>query len=94
MSKELSYLNIIEANLNEIVSPFSQKLSSEYFAFTPQELKIANLIKDGGQDKDISEILNISLETVKTHRQNIRKKLKIRGKKTNLMTYLLSFTNK
>ncbi|MHA2344138.1 MAG: PAS domain S-box protein, partial [Candidatus Hodarchaeales archaeon] len=69
MSKELSYLNIIEANLNEIVSPFSQKLSSEYFAFTPQELKIANLIKDGNQDKDISEILNISLETVKTHRQ-------------------------
>jgi DNA-binding CsgD family transcriptional regulator len=94
MSKELSYLNIIEANLNEIVSPFSQKLSSEYFGFTPQELKIANLIKDGNQDKNISEILNISLETVKTHRQNIREKLNIRGKKTNLTTYLLSFTNK
>ncbi|MHA2218945.1 MAG: helix-turn-helix transcriptional regulator [Candidatus Hodarchaeales archaeon] len=55
---------------------------------------MANLIKDGNQDKDISEILNISLETVKTHRQNIRKKLNIRGKKTNLTTYLLSFTNK
>jgi DNA-binding CsgD family transcriptional regulator len=67
-------------------------LCSEHLGFTPQELKIANLIKDGNQDKDISEILNISLETVKTHRQNIRKKLNIRGKKTNLTTYLLSFT--
>jgi PAS domain S-box-containing protein len=67
MSKELSYLNIIEANLNEIVSPFSQKLCSEHLGFTPQELKIANLIKDGNQDKDISEILNISLEATFYH---------------------------
>ena len=90
-SKELSYLHILESNLKSIVSPFSHKLSSNYFSLSTQEIKIADLIKDGNQDKNISEVLNISLDTIKTHRQNIRKKLGISGKKTNLRTYLLSF---
>ncbi len=91
-SDELSYLNIIESNLKEIISPFSQKLSSVYMEFTPREIQIANLIKDGSQDKDIMEILNISLDTVKTHRKNIRRKLGIYGKRINLRTKLLSMT--
>jgi PAS domain S-box-containing protein len=92
MSQELAYLNIIESNLNEIVSPFSLRLSSTFLGFTPKEIQISNLVKDGKQDKDMSEILNISLETVKSHRQNIRKKLGIYKKRVNLRTYLLSLT--
>ncbi len=90
MSEELVYLNIIESNIKEIISPFSSKLSFLYLNLTPREIMMANLIKDGKQDKDIMEILNISLETVKSHRQNIRKKLDIYGKRTNLRTKLLS----
>lgn len=90
MSEELVYLNTLESNLIEIVSPFSSKLSFKYLDFTPREILVANLIKDGRQDKDIMGILNISLETVKSHRQNIRKKLGIYGKRTNLRTKLLS----
>jgi DNA-binding CsgD family transcriptional regulator len=90
MSDELDYLNILESNLNEIVSPFSSRLSFRYMDFTPKEILVANLIKDGKQDKDIMEMLNISLGTVKTHRQNIRKKLGISGKRINLRTKLLS----
>lgn len=90
MSKELAYLNILESNLKEIVSPFSAKLSSKYLGFTPKEIQIADLIKEGQKDKDIMEILSLSLETVKTHRQNIRKKLGIYGKRANLRTHLLS----
>lgn len=86
----LSYLNILESNLNEIISPFSAKLSARYLGFTPKEIQIANLIKDGKQDKDIMEILNISKDTAKTHRQNIRKKLGIYGKRTNLRTHLMA----
>lgn len=92
MSEELVYLNLIESNLREIMSPFSSRLSFRYLDFTPREILIANLIKDGKQDKDIVEILNISLETVKSHRQNIRKKLDIYGKRINLRTKLLSLT--
>ncbi len=90
MSEDLVYLNTLESNLKEIVSPFSSRLSFQYLDFTPKEILVANLIKDGKQDKDIMEILNISLETVKSHRQNIRKKLTIYGKRTNLRTKLLS----
>jgi DNA-binding CsgD family transcriptional regulator len=86
------YLNILESNLNEIITPFASKMSSSYIGLTPKEIQIANLIKDGKQDKDIMEILNISLDTVKTHRQNIRKKLGIYGKRINLRTFLLSAT--
>jgi len=90
VSDELAYINIIESNLKDIVSPFSAKLSFQYLDFTPREIMIADLIKDGKQDKDIMEILNVSLDTVKAHRKNIRKKLGINNTKTNLRTKLLS----
>ncbi len=90
MSDELVYISIIESNMNDIVSPFSAKLSFQYMNFTPREIMIADLIKDWKQDKDIMEILNISLDTVKAHRKSIRKKLGINNKKINLRTKLLS----
>jgi len=94
MSEELTYLNILEKNLEEIVSPFSSKLSSAYYGFTPREIMIANLIKDGKQDKDIMELLNISFETVKSHRQNIRKKLGLYSKRINLRSHLMLLDKK
>jgi len=90
MSEELIYLNIIESNLNEIISPFALKLSSNYVGLSPKEIQVADLTKDGKQDKEISELLNISIDTVKFHKKNIRKKLGIYGKRTNLRTYLFS----
>ncbi|HBH61807.1 MAG TPA: hypothetical protein DDX85_08735 [Nitrospiraceae bacterium] len=90
MSEELAYLNILESNLNEIISPFALKLSSNYLGITPKEIQIADLTRDGKQDKEISELLNISIYTVNFHKKNIRKKLGIYGKRTNLRTYLLS----
>jgi PAS domain S-box-containing protein len=83
------YINILESNLHEIMSAFSQKLSSKYFGFTPKEIQVANLIREGRQSKDIAGMLNLSFETVNCHRQNIRKKLGIQHKKTNLRSYLL-----
>lgn len=88
-NNELTYLKIIESNLNEIVSPFSSKLYTKHFALTQREIQIADLIRDGKQDKEITDILNISLETVRTHRKNIRKKLGIYSKRTNLRTHLV-----
>jgi PAS domain S-box-containing protein len=92
MSDELVYLNILESNMKEIISPFSICFSSNYLNLTPREILIADLIKDGKQDKEITEILNISLDTVKSHRKNLRKKLGIVGKKTNLRSHLLAFS--
>jgi DNA-binding CsgD family transcriptional regulator len=36
--------------------------------------------------------LNLSFETVQTHRKNIRKKLELKGSKVNLHTFLANRT--
>jgi PAS domain S-box-containing protein len=54
------------------------------------EMRIAALIKNGMSSQKIADILNISLETVKTHRKKIRRKLDIRNSSANLTSYLQS----
>ncbi len=84
------YLEIIESNLNDIISPFIQGMSFEMLKLTPSEIQIANLIKQGKGSKEIATTLNLSSRTIDFHRDNIRKKFNINGKKINLRTYLLS----
>lgn len=53
---------------------------------TPTEVRIARLIKAGMGTQKISEILEISAQTVAWHRKNIRKKIGVTGSRTrNLM---------
>jgi PAS domain S-box-containing protein len=88
--KERAYLSIIESNLKDIISPFARSLTGKYLGFTPTEIQVANLIKQGKTTKDIAELSNLSARTIEFHRDNIRTKLGIKNKKINLRTYLLS----
>jgi len=83
-------LDVLEANLNNIVSPFSSRLTSKSLNLTPAELEIANLIREGKTSKEIAGMRNLSSRTVETHRDNIRKKMGLKNSKQNLRTYLLS----
>ena len=85
-----TYLDILETNLNDIVSPFSRNLYLRYYNLTPSEMQIAALIRDGKTTKQIANLLNLSTRTVDTHRLRIRTKLGIRNKKSNLRSHLLS----
>ena len=85
-----TYLGILETNLKNILSPFVQKLSSTFAQFTPTEIRVANLIREGKTIKEIAGILGVSGNAINHHRQNIRNKLGINKQKTNLRTYLMS----
>lgn len=89
---QATHLEIIEAHLKDIISPFLRKLTTEHFDLTPREIQIASLVKEGKTTKEITELLNISATAVDFHRKNIRLKLGIKNNKTNLRSFLLSLS--
>jgi DNA-binding NarL/FixJ family response regulator len=85
-------VNVIKSNLEQITSSFSQSLSLGFPRLTPREIQIADLVRSGRTNKEIAELLSISRRTVESYRDKLRFKLKIKNKKTNLRSYLLSRT--
>jgi FixJ family two-component response regulator len=58
------------------------------------ELRIASLIKGGLTSEEIARQLHISSSTVRTHRKNIRKKLRINNAGYSLRNFLISKSGK
>jgi len=87
-----TFVEIAESNLNDIMSPFLQKITSRYRNFTPKEIQVASLIKEGKRTKEIAQILGISKSAIDLHRNSIRNKLGLINKKTNLRSYLMSLS--
>ncbi|MCI5158066.1 MAG: response regulator [Candidatus Electrothrix sp. AUS1_2] len=78
----------IRTNLLGLSSPVTGEDTAAYTLLTPGELRILNLIRQGRSTKEIADFLNISPQTVATHRKKIRKKLRISGKKINLTSFV------
>ena len=89
-TRTLAHLKILESNLKDITSSFSQKISSQYLSLTAKEIQIANFVKEGRSSKDIAELMIISERTIDFHRKNIRSKLGLKNKKGNLRSCLLN----
>ncbi len=85
-----AFLGILKSNLNDMISPFSRKLSATYMQLTPKEIQVAKLIRDHKATKEIAGILTISESSVQFHRHNMRRKLGLVEKKVNLKSYLQS----
>ncbi len=91
-SKQLqSEFRLLETSLNDLVAPFARQISSDYFGLTPNEIKVALLIKQGMTTKEIARELNLSVNTIMTHRYKIRSKLGIKNQTKNLQVYLNQF---
>ena len=91
--QQREFLIIINSNLKDIISPFGRTLSLSFLKLTPREIYIANLIREGKTTKEIAELMHVSVRTVDSHRDNIRKKLGLKSKKANLRSHLLAIKN-
>ncbi len=86
--KEYPVIELLEQELNDIVSSFSKKLSQPMAGLTPMETQVASMVKQGKSNKDMAKILNRSVHTIANHRENIRKKLGLKNQRVNLRSYL------
>ena len=67
-----SYLDIIDAHLNDITTPLLKNMRQ--FNLTPKEIEVAALVRQGKSTKEIAKILGKASGSVSIHRKNIRKK--------------------
>lgn len=75
--RQKGFLEIVETQLNDILSPFLRGVSQGYLKLTPTEIQVANLVKHGKSTKEIASLMNLSARTVEVNRNNIRKKIEI-----------------
>jgi two-component system response regulator NreC len=54
-------------------------IEDAYDLLTPREREIFQLIAEGKSNKDVANLLNLSVYTVETHRSNFMEKLHLRG---------------
>jgi DNA-binding CsgD family transcriptional regulator len=76
------YYNIMKKNhdgIYELMLEGVEGSKQDLFPLTQREIEIINLISNGNTNKEISEKLEVTVNTVKTHRKNIMKKTKCRG---------------
>lgn len=81
-------LNAIDNTIGNILSPLIQNISSSYYGLSKKEVQVASLIKQGLTTRKIAEVLDIAKSTVDTHRDNIRKKMDLKGRGISLKKYL------
>jgi PAS domain S-box-containing protein len=91
-NNQKTWLDILETQLGEMISPFTRKLTFRQINLTPAEIRVAALVRDGKTTQEIAEILGSSEKSISVHRNHIRGKLGLRGKRANLEAYLASLT--
>ena len=80
-------INSMAEHLNSITTK-NNLYHKTISVLTETEMKIAAMVKNGMTTAKIADLMFISKETVKVHRKNIRKKLKINNTKNRLSEYL------
>lgn len=90
--KDRTLVSILDDHLNDIISPLMQNLNNAGIMLTPQEIQVASLVKDGKTTSEIADILFVSEATISFHRKNLREKLGLKNRQTNLRSFLLSMS--
>jgi DNA-binding CsgD family transcriptional regulator len=89
--EQVAFLDVLEANLSAIISPFVRNATARGRNLTPREIEIAKLIRQGRKTKQIAELLNLSPRSIDFHRANLRKKIGVQTTRANLYCALSAF---
>ncbi|TCK60565.1 PAS domain S-box protein [Seleniivibrio woodruffii] len=81
------YANMLKEQLSSLTG-IDAANSASLMKLSKSEIQVCQLIQSGHSSKEIGDMMNISFETVQTHRKNIRKKLGLSGKDLNLFSFL------
>jgi len=82
------YIDLLEHHFYELTSSFGRSIIDKQNKLTPREIEICSLIESGLSSKEISKLINVSIQTIDKHRINIRNKLGLVHKKANLASFL------
>jgi DNA-binding CsgD family transcriptional regulator/ligand-binding sensor protein len=82
-----SQMDILAAAVLDLM-PDKDKNMDQLNSLTQTELRIATMIHEEMTSHDIAKSLCITIDTIKTHRKNIRKKFHLNGSGIKLSTYL------
>lgn len=83
------YIETAEANLREVFVKHPQDVLRNA-KLAPRELQIVHYIRQNKTSKEIADLLDLSVRTVESYRENIRDKLGLKNQKKNLKKFLTS----
>ena len=79
---------ILENGLKDLTSRFGTKIGQKAPSLSAREMEVCNMIRSGLATKEIAQVMKVSLRTVDTYRNRIRKKMGISTRDVNLFAYL------
>lgn len=80
-------LDMLKLHLHQLTSGLGRD-DFWHSALSTTELRIASLIRKGCTSEEIAERLHVAVDTVKTHRKRIRRKLNLQQSSVSLSTFL------
>ena len=89
-TEQKTYLEIIETTVKNVFSAFLQKITSKQYRFTPKEIQVATLIREGRTTGEIAQIMKVTRSAIGLHRHHIRNKLGLGKAKINLRAHLMT----
>lgn len=89
---DLTLLEMLESALEMVGDELFSTQDQVALKLSPREIQICLLVKNGLTVKEIGQFYNLSQRTIDKHRENIRKKLGLRGAAVNLVSFLRDVT--
>jgi DNA-binding NarL/FixJ family response regulator len=85
-----NYMETAQANLLDVFSQHPHDSMLIHAKLAPRELQIVHYIRQNKASKEIANLLGLSLRTIESYRENIRKKLGIKNQGKNLKKFITS----